>query len=304
MAISRKTGLGRGFEDLFSDTEIVEKEVDIRPKNKRKVDQEEGIVYIDINDIRPNETQPRKHFATEKISELAASIEKYGVIQPIMVRPSKIGYEIVAGERRWRAARQAGIKNIPAIIRELSEEQNMFVALIENVQREDLNPMEEAKAYGEMVEIYGMTQEKIAERMGKSRPYIANCLRLLKLPGEIQEYILKNLISQGHGKVLAGIKEANVQKKLAKTAAEKKLSVRELEKLILNSKETNKERALTKRKKTKSRELLAAEEELKIALGTKVTINGNGKKGNISIEFYSREELERLFEMLKSMEEV
>ena len=298
MAGSRKNALGRGFEDLFSNTEIVEKEVNIKPEHEGSG---EDIVYIDINEIKPNRTQPRKFFDAEKIKELAESIKKYGVIQPIMLRPEALGYEIVAGERRWRAAREAGLKVVPALVRDLDEEQNMFIALIENIQREDLNPIEEARAYDEMSQKYRMTQEEISNSMGKSRPYIANMLRLLKLNEKVQDLVLQGMISQGHGKILAGIQNKDKQLKLANETVSKNLTVRQLEKLAAGKEKLCSEK---NRSAKKSREILNVEEELKILLGTKVEIKSDGKKGTIEIEFYSREELERLYEIMKEPADV
>lgn len=298
MAGSRKSALGRGFEDLFSNTEIVEKEVNIKPEHEGSG---KDIVYIDINEIKPNRTQPRKFFDAEKIKELAESIKKYGVIQPIMLRPEALGYEIVAGERRWRAAREAGLKVVPALVRDLDEEQNMFIALIENIQREDLNPIEEARAYDEMSQKYRMTQEEISNSMGKSRPYIANMLRLLKLNEKVQDLVLQGMISQGHGKILAGIQNKDKQLKLANETVSKNLTVRQLEKLAAGKEKLCSER---NRSAKKSREILNVEEELKTLLGTKVEIKSDGKKGTIEIEFYSREELERLYEIMKEAADV
>ena len=298
MAGSRKNALGRGFEDLFSNTEIVEKEVNIKPEHEGSG---KDIVYIDINEIKPNRTQPRKFFDAEKIKELAESIKKYGVIQPIMLRPEALGYEIVAGERRWRAAREAGLKVVPALVRDLDEEQNMFIALIENIQREDLNPIEEARAYDEMSQKYRMTQEEISNSMGKSRPYIANMLRLLKLNEKVQDLVLQGMISQGHGKILAGIQNKDKQLKLANETVSKNLTVRQLEKLAADKEKLCSEK---NRSAKKSREILNVEEELKTLLGTKVEIKSDGKKGTIEIEFYSREELERLYEIMKEAADV
>lgn len=298
MAGSRKNALGRGFEDLFSNTEIVEKEVNIKPEHEGSG---KDIVYIDINEVKPNRTQPRKFFDAEKIKELAESIKKYGVIQPIMLRPEALGYEIVAGERRWRAAREAGLKVVPALVRDLDEEQNMFIALIENIQREDLNHIEEARAYDEMSQKYRMTQEEISNSMGKSRPYIANMLRLLKLNEKVQDLVLQGMISQGHGKILAGIQNKDKQLKLANETVSKNLTVRQLEKLAADKEKLCSEK---NRSAKKSREILNVEEELKTLLGTKVEIKSDGKKGTIEIEFYSREELERLYEIMKEAADV
>ncbi len=295
MAAPKGRGLGKGLEALFNEVEINMHETD------RSTDSHEGILFLDLNDIKPNSKQPRKNFPDEKIDELARSIETHGIIQPIMVRPAGEGYEIVAGERRWRAARRTSLKQIPCIVRELSEEQNMLVAIIENMQREDLNPMEEAEALNQMITNFGLTQEEVSKSVGKSRPYITNALRLLKLPAEIQEMVVQGNLTNGHARAIAGIKEEKTQLHLARRVVKEGLSVRETE--VLANKEhdgANKKPAKAK-PRAKNREITDMEEELKTALGTKVAINHGTRRGKIEIEYYSREELERLLEMLLSL---
>ena len=297
MTASKGRGLGKGLEALFNDVEINAHGRDGSAENQ------EGILFLDINDIKPNSSQPRKNFPEEKIDELARSIETHGIIQPIMVRPSKEGYEIVAGERRWRAARRVSLKQVPCIIRELSEEQNMLVAIIENMQREDLNPMEEADALNQMISRFGMTQEEVSKSVGKSRPYITNALRLLKLPEEIQEMVIQSHLTNGHARAIAGIKETKRQLYLANKIVKDGLSVRETEALANMENEGTGNKPAKAKVRAKNREITDMEEELKTALGTKVAINHGARRGKIEIEYYSREELERLLEMLLSLKQ-
>jgi ParB family transcriptional regulator, chromosome partitioning protein len=295
MAGPKGRGLGRGLEALFNEVEINIHDTD------RSAENQEGILFLDLNDIKPNSKQPRKNFSDDKIDELARSIETHGVIQPIMVRPYGEGYEIVAGERRWRAARRASLKQIPCIIRDLNEEQNMLIAIIENMQREDLNPMEEADALNQMITKYGLTQEEVSKSIGKSRPYITNSLRLLKLPAEIQEMVVQGGLTNGHARAIAGIKEEKRQLQLANRIVKDGLSVRETEALANKENEGTGKRPLKAKARAKNREITDMEEELKTVLGTKVAINYGTRRGKIEIEYYSREELERLLELLLSL---
>lgn len=312
MAASKKTrGLGKGLDALFGDAEVtLQSRTEKNSKNedeetedpKQKVDKNErtggGIDYIDINDIKPNSNQPRKTFDEDKLNELAASIEEHGLIQPLVLRKAEKGYEIVAGERRWRAARKIGIREIPCIVRELTDEENMLLAIIENMQREDLNPIEEAEGIRQMIETYGLTQEEVSKSVGKSRPYIANSLRLLRLPETVRKYVEDGSLSTGHAKAIAAVSDEKKQIELAEVAIRDGLSVRQLEKLAQQDKSGVKTRS---RVKQKTADVKRVEEDLKNALGTKVTLNQKGKKGKIEIEFYSKDELERLIELLKKL---
>lgn len=296
-------GLGKGLDALFGDMEV-----SVEPSSKEEessavhdieaAETHEGIKYIDINNIKPNANQPRKTFDEGKLEELADSIREHGLIQPLVVRKSTNGYEIVAGERRWRAARKIGIKEIPAIVRELSDEENMLLAIIENMQREDLDPIEEAEGISQMIETYGLSQEQVSKSLGKSRPYITNQLRLLKLPEEIRKMVSDGRLSSGHVRALITIDDEEKQIKLAVQAVEQGLSVRQVEALAKANKNVKKSKTA---KKKKSADVKRVEEDLKVALGTKVKLNQNGKKGKIEIEFYSKDELERLIELLKSL---
>lgn len=311
MAAPKKAkGLGKGLDALFGDVEVTPvKSANKKESSKqakadtaaKKSDETEasqgGVLYIDINDIKPNTGQPRKHFDEEKLEELASSIQQHGLIQPIVLRKLKTGYEIVAGERRWRACRIVGLKEVPCIVKELTDEENMLLAIIENMQREDLNPIEEAEGLKQMIDTYGLTQEQVSYSVGKSRPYITNSLRLLKLPEEVRTLTASGEISVGHAKALAAVKDRDKQITLAKKTAKDGLSVRQIE---LMAKET-KTPARKAPKAKKSADEKKIEEDMKNALGTKVNLNRKGKKGKIEIEFYSDEELERLIELITSL---
>ncbi len=304
-AKTKAKGLGKGLDALFGDVEVAP--VEKKPTTKKRQTkgntsesplEEKGVLYVSVNDIKPNAAQPRKNFDEEKLEELAASIERHGLIQPIVLRKLGKGYEIVAGERRWRAARIAGLKEVPCIVKELTDEENMLLAIIENMQREDLNPIEEAEGIKRMIDTYGLTQEQISYSVGKSRPYITNSLRLLKLPGKVQELTADGQITTGHARALAAVKSQQKQIDLAVKAAKEGLSVRQIEKL---AKETKEPAQKTRTRTVKSADEKRVEEDLKNALGTKVNINRKGKKGLIEIEFYSAEELERLIELIRSL---
>lgn len=327
MATAKKArGLGKGLDALFGNVEVslpeaVDHSDDRKAKNpdmslnaenwqvnETNIQMQESgkknisgeIEYIDINQIRPNSKQPRKIFDEEKLEELAASIKEHGLIQPVVLRKAERGYEIVAGERRWRACRIIGIKEIPCIVKELSDEENMLLAIIENMQREDLNPIEEAEGLKQMIDTYGLTQEEVSRSVGKSRPYIANSLRLLKLPEDIMRYLSEGQLSAGHAKALAGVDDEKMQLWFAEEIIKKGLSVRQLEKMIREGKPKRRVSAIAK---GKDADVKKVEDDLKNALGTKVVLNQNkkGNKGKIEIEFYSKEELERLIELLKKL---
>lgn len=292
---AKKGGLGRGLDALFENVSIEEPEKKSRSKAKEEPS-EGGVLYVDINDIKPNANQPRKNFDEGKLEELADSIKQHGIIQPIVLRKAAKGYEIVAGERRYRASRKAGLKKVPCVVRDLTDEQNMLIAIIENMQREDLNPIEEAEGLNQMIQTYGLTQDQVSKSVGKSRPYISNAVRLLKLPEKIQVMTKDGMLSAGHSRAIAGIEDKELQVKVAEKAVADGMSVRELEKYISNlGSEKEKKPA-----KPKNADLVRVEEELKEALGTKVSISKSPKKGKIQIEYYSREELERLIELLKN----
>ena len=295
---AKKGGLGRGLGALIADAAPVE----ITPTNKKTTTAEEpasgdSVRYIKTFDIMPNENQPRKTFDEEKLQDLANSILEHGVIQPIILRKKGKSYEIVAGERRWRAAIKAGLTEVPCLVRELDEEQNMLIAIIENMQREDLNPIEEAEGISRMVETFGMTQDAVSKSLGKSRPYITNSLRLLKLPDYVRDLVSEGKLSAAHGRTVITIEDEEARKKLCDKIVREGLSVRETEKLAAEIGKPKKKPV----KKTKNANVAKVERELKDALGTKVNINQKGNKGKIEIEYFSKDELERLLEMLKSL---
>jgi ParB family chromosome partitioning protein len=297
MSAVKTKGLGKGLGALFSDIGINVNVPAFEKNPEAKTVKADGVFYIGVHDIKPNARQPRKYFKEETIDELAESIRTHGVIQPIIVRKAENGYELVAGERRWRAARKAGLKTIPGLIREMNEEQNVFFALIENMQREDLNPIEEAEAIRQIMDSFGLTQEEVSANIGKSRPYIANALRLLRLPQEVRRFLADGTLSGGHGKAIAAVEGEERQIALAKFVASKSCSVRETESYAHNG-----NFGLTKKKarpRRKNPDIASAEEELRTILGTKVAINGNSGEGIIEVHYYSRDELDGLIELLR-----
>ncbi|MGO1712054.1 MAG: ParB/RepB/Spo0J family partition protein [Senegalia sp. (in: firmicutes)] len=285
--VKKKRGLGKGLSALIPDDPNEEIETD---KGIEKVEN------IKISDIKPNRNQPRKDFNDETIKELALSIEKVGLIQPIIVVKTKTGYEIIAGERRFRAVQKLGLETISAIIREDNQKKSAEIALIENIQREDLNIIEEAYAYESILNKNDITQEQLADILGKSRSNITNVMRLLKLSKKVQNMIKGGLLSNGHARALLSLEEKEKQYKIAQIIIEKKLSVRETEKLISEVNGTN-----TKEKKIKKQKdplIVEIEENLRKTLGTKVNINKGRKKGKIEIEYYNDDDLDRIIELL------
>ena len=255
-----------------------------------------------INQVEPNREQPRKHFEEDALLELADSIKQYGVLQPLLVRKRKDYYEIIAGERRWRAAKLAGVKEVPVIIKEYTEQQAVEIALIENIQRENLNPIEEAMAFKKLLTEFNLKQDEVAERVSKSRTAVTNSMRLLKLGEKVQQMIIDDMITTGHARALLAIDDEEQQYLLATKIFDEKLSVRETEKLIKSLKNPKKQ---VKVVKTVENAFVYDDlaEKMKRVLGTKVSISpkGNGK-GKIEIEYYSDDELERMFEMITSVQ--
>lgn len=275
-------GLGKGINALFANIDV---------------ESEETIQELNIKEIRPNPYQPRKVFDEESIEELRKSIEQHGILQPIIVRKSIKGYEIVVGERRYRAAKAAKLETIPVVVRELDEQQMMELAVLENLQREDLTPVEEALAYHMLMERLKLTQEELAQRLGKSRPHIANHLRLLSLPTNIQDMITDGKISMGHGRALLGLKQKEKINAVVKKTIKENLNVRQLEKLVqqLNN---NVPRETKKPKKSKDIFIREREDILREKFGTTVTIKQTSNKGKIEIEFLSKDDLERILEII------
>ncbi|MDD2481026.1 MAG: ParB/RepB/Spo0J family partition protein [Lutispora sp.] len=251
-----------------------------------------SIVQLKITEIEANENQPRRNFDEETLHSLADSIKEHGVVQPIIVRKEGQGYQIVAGERRWRAARIAGLKMVPVVVKDYSEDQILEIALIENLQREDLNPIEEANAYKSLMEEYSFSQDEIGKRIGKSRSAIANSLRLLNLPGEIIEHLILGRLSAGHARALLSFSEDKKKIEIANRIINEGLNVRQAEKL-------SQEKKKTKRIKTKSAEICEIEERLRNIFGTKVTIAHSKKKGKIEIEYYGMDDLDKILELLQ-----
>lgn len=262
---------------------------------------EETVQEISVKELRPNPYQPRKTFQQEAIDELKASIIEHGILQPLVVRKSIKGYEIVVGERRFRAAKEAKLETVPAVVRELTEQQMMELAVLENLQREDLNPIEEGQAYQTLMEKLKFTQEEVAKRLGKSRPHVANHIRLLSLPVKIQELISNGKISMGHGRALLGLRQKAKLPALVDKITQESLNVRQLEKLIQQLND-NVPRETKKPEKKKDIFIQEREHSLRERFGTTVSIKQSKNKGKIEIEFFSKEDLERILEMLDQEE--
>lgn len=282
----KKGGLGRGLDALFVDNSIEE----ISTANT---------VKLRINEIEPNRDQPRKTFDEEALSELADSIAQHGVIQPLLVRPVSDGYQLVAGERRWRAARLAGLSEVPVVVKELSDSETMEIALIENLQREDLNPIEEAEGLQLLIDTYGLTQDECAKRVGKSRPAITNALRLLNLPPELSELVKDGRLSTGHARALLPVGNKEKMLELAQEIMKKELSVRETERMV---KLLSKAEKVQPEKRVKKRDTYYDEVELALSqtMGRTVKVFvGKGNKGTLEIEFFGKEDLAKLAKALE-----
>lgn len=292
-------GLGKGLNALIP--ENIEQKEKVVIKEVVKEVKVPSDMRLKVSDIEPNREQPRKAFDEDSLIELADSIKQYGVLQPLLVQKRDGYYEIIAGERRWRAAKLAGVKEVPVIIKEYTSQEVMEIALIENIQREDLNPIEEAKAYQKLINEYKLKQDEVAEKVSKSRAAVANSMRLLKLDERVQQMVMDNMISNGHARALLGIEDGDRQYMLAQKVFDERLSVRETEKLI---KLQDKKPRPQADRKNEAQELVYRdiEEKMKSLLGTGVYINNRGNnKGKIEIEYYSREEFERIVEMLESI---
>lgn len=276
-----KKGLGKGLGALLDSAES----------------ENNGIRFMKLNEIEPNAGQPRKHFNDEKLSQLADSIKQHGVVQPLIVKREEEVYKIVAGERRWRAARLAGLESVPVIVKELSSKQVMEIALIENIQREDLNPIEEAEAYERLINDFGMTQEDISVTVGRSRPAIANSIRLLSLKDKLKGFVINGDLTSGHARALLSIEDDTKQMKTAEEIISKGLNVRDTEKLVKRV-TNNKDKKATKKL---DEDYLAIEEKFREIFGTKVKLISNKKSGKILIEYYSLSELDRIVEMVENM---
>lgn len=293
--MAAKRGLGKGLDSLIPIEEVNEIN-----KHSGSSEVEDSINTIKINSIEPNRTQPRKNFNEDSLIELSESIKQHGIIQPLVVQKKEDYYEIIAGERRWRAAKIAGMKEVPVIIKDYSDEEVVEIALIENIQREDLNPIEEAMAYKRLMTEYHLKQDELAEKVSKSRTAVTNSMRLLKLSESVQQMVIEGLISSGHARALLAIEDHKMQETIAEKIMDEKLSVRETEKLV---------KKLTKPKEKKQPEVIEnefvyrdIESKIKDIIGTNVKINHKASgKGKIEIEYYSNVELERIYDLFLNM---
>lgn len=284
--MSKKFGLGKGLGALIPE-EIEKKEI----KEDKK-----DYLMIPLNKIKTYSEQPRKFFDNENIAELAESIKNHGIIQPILLRKNKSNYIIVAGERRFRAAKMLGLKEVPAIIKDLTENEVLEISLIENIQREDLNPIEEAIAYKKLLQEFNLTQQELSSRIGKSRVAITNTMRLLKLDERVQQYLIENVISEAHGRVLLSLENNDLQYEFAQKVIDNKLSVRDLERTIkLFLENSNKPK---KESKAVNPYVKDVQNKLQDYFGTKVIIDDKNQKGKIAIEYYSEEDLNRILELI------
>lgn len=297
MTTKKKTGLGRGLNTLIPSAPAKDTESE---KILKKEEQIKSEIMVPILKVEPNPDQPRRQFDEDSLQELADSIKQYGILQPLIVKKHEKFYEIIAGERRWRAAKLAGLKEVPVLIRDYAQNEIVEIALIENIQREDLNPIEEALAYKRLMEEFSLKQDQVAAKVSKSRAAITNSLRLLKLDQRVQNLLSEEMITTGHARALLVIDDPDQQYETAMKVFDEKLSVREIEKLV---KQMSKKKKEAPKEEDKVQEYLFAniEESLKQALGSKVNIKNRNNKGKIEIEYYSKEELDRLVDMLRTL---
>lgn len=306
---AKKSGLGRGLDALFPEKTVQSKHQEIKKLNnitesqisREKEGKNNGVMMVKISKVEPNREQPRKKFDEDSLLELSESIKQYGVLQPLLVSDKKDYYEIIAGERRWRAAKLAGIKEIPIIIREFSNQETVEISLIENIQREDLNPVEEAMAYKRLIDEFHLKQDEIAERVSKSRTAVTNSLRLLKLDPRVQNMVIEEMITAGHARAILGISDPDTQEMVASKVFDHKLSVRETEELVRKILNPSKK----KEKVSNTAEdavYESLEEKMKGITGTRVFIRRKkNNKGKIEIEYYSRDDLERIIDLFESI---
>lgn len=309
---AKKSGLGRGLDALFPEKSVPSKSVakDTREKaavhpvkNDEKKEEKisGGPMIVKISKVEPNREQPRKKFEEDALLELSESIKQYGILQPLLVSDKKSYFEIIAGERRWRAAKMAGLKEVPVVVKEFSNQEIVEISLIENIQREDLNPVEEAQAYRRLIEEFHLKQDEIAERVSKSRTAVTNSLRLLKLSPKVQEMVVDEMISAGHARAILGISDFETQEMIALKVFDHKLSVRETEALVRKIlKPSNQKETVSNSAEDAVYESL--EEKMKTITGTRVSIHRKkNNKGKIEIEYYSREDLERIIDLFESI---
>ncbi|MBC5684978.1 MULTISPECIES: ParB/RepB/Spo0J family partition protein [Ruminococcus] len=311
MAVKRN-GLGKGLDSLIPnksdkltkpETKKNNSEVKVSPAKKIKEDPKASEILLKINQVEPNRDQPRKEFDEDALLELADSIKQFGVLQPLLVQKKKDYYEIIAGERRWRAAKLAGLKEVPVLIKSYTDQEIVEISLIENIQRENLNPIEEAMAFKRLLEEFHLKQDEVAERVSKSRTAVTNSMRLLKLSDKVKQMIIDDMISTGHARALLAIEDEEQQYLLATKIFDEKLSVRETEKLVKSLKNPKKE----VKKTTPEHQFIYNDiaEKMKSIMGTKVNINAKANgKGKIEIEYYSEEELERIYDLMMTIHNV
>ncbi len=298
MAVKKK-GLGKGLDSLIPDNKPV-KSSSTGSDSSKDDDSKSGAKMMKINDVEPNREQPRKKFEEDALLELSDSIKQFGIIQPLIVQKRKDYYEIIAGERRWRAAKMAGLKEVPVIVKEYTDQEIVEISLIENIQRENLNPIEEAVAFKRLLEEFNLKQDEVAERVSKSRTAVTNSMRLLKLDDRVQQMIVDDMISTGHARAILAIDDKQQQYELANRVFDEKLSVRETEKLVKEIKNPKKK---TEKKKVENSFIYDdLANKMKEIMGTKVSISSKGNgQGKIEIEYYSDKELERMFDMIMSI---
>lgn len=283
--MSKKFGLGKGLGALISE-------------NEENTNESGNKLFIPLNKIKNNAEQPRKSFDNEKIAELAESIKNHGIIQPLILMKENDDYVIIAGERRWRAAKMVGLKEVPAIIMDVTDKEVLEISLIENIQRQDLNPIEEALAYKKLIDNFNFTQEELSKRIGKSRTAITNCMRLMNLDDRVKEYIIQGVLSEGHGRALLAIDDGDLQYAIAQKVIDESLSVRELERLIKKVYATDKKKKNDDDKVDNNIYYKNIEEKLQSYFGTKINLSHKKDKGKIEIEYYSQEDLQRILDMM------
>ena len=300
-----KKGLGKGLDSLIADKVSTKQVTKTESQVKLKSEHAADAVMMDITKVEPNREQPRQKFDEDALLELAESIKQFGVLQPLLVQEKDDYYEIIAGERRWRAAKLAGIKKIPVIIKKLTAQEIMEISLIENIQREDLNPIEEAMAYKRLLTEFNLKQDEVAERVSKSRTAVTNAMRLLKLNDKVQQMVIDEMLTTGHARALLGIDDQEKQYVLAQKIFDEKLSVRDTEKLVKSIQNEKKNRTNVRKEIDPKLEAIYhdLEEQMKGILGTKVSINHKDEeKGKVEIEYYSQDELDRIIDLLRTVQ--
>ena len=303
--MATKRGLGKGLDTLIPNKVSEEtKKTDSKNITKEAAQEDGPVTIVNITKVEPNREQPRKNFDEDALEELAESIKQYGLLQPILVQDRKTYYEIIAGERRWRASKKAGLKEIPVIIRNYTDQEIVEISLIENIQREDLNPIEEAQAYKRLLTEFNLKQDEVAERVSKSRTAVTNSMRLLKLCDDVQQMIIDDMISTGHARALISIEDPEQQYAIAQKIFDEKLSVRDVEKLVKSLNKPAKEKKSNSVNKSLEAVYQEIEENLKQKLSTKVSITSKGNgAGKIEIEFYSHDDLEKIMDLLSGKQQ-